>query len=64
MTAIQPDEHADEEQCLITPSERRAQTIGEISVTVENHVRAAGHPELADELTGLLMTLAVDGSQP
>lgn len=62
MTAIQPCE--DCEQALASPAERRAQTIGEISVTVELHCRAVGYPDLADDLVDMLRQLAVDGSQP
>ncbi|GAA3267997.1 hypothetical protein [Streptomyces lavendulae] len=54
---------ADDETALLSPSERRAQTIGEASVTVEMHCRAAGHPDLADELADVLRQLAVNGAQ-
>jgi len=52
----------DDEASLIPPSERRAQLLGEISVTVENQLRAMGHAAAADEILGIMRELANDGS--
>lgn len=60
MTTIQPDAYSDDEQSLIPPSERRAQYLGEISVTIENRLRAKGHAAAADEIVGIMCDLARD----
>lgn len=52
----------DAEAGLTPPSERRAQYLGEISVTIENRLRAKGHAAAADEIVGIMRELATDGS--
>lgn len=42
----------------LTAAEQRAQLLGEISVPVENQLRAAGHPAAADLIAGILRDLA------
>lgn len=42
----------------VTPSECRAQLIGEISVQLEERLRAAGHVAAADDIVGICLDLA------
>ncbi|WP_329126126.1 hypothetical protein [Streptomyces sp. NBC_01353] len=48
----------DDEASLIPPSERRAQLLGELSVPIENQLRAQGYTEAADEIVGILTGIA------
>lgn len=49
---------AADEASLIPPAERRAHYLGEISVTVENRLRAMGHVAAADAIVGIMCDLA------
>ncbi|MCY0928348.1 hypothetical protein OTB20_19525 [Streptomyces sp. H27-H1] len=51
-----------EEASLVPPSERRAQLLGEISVTLETCLRDMGHGAAADEIVGLLCGMATEGA--
>lgn len=51
-----------DEASLIPPSEKRAQLLGEISVTLENRLRAKGHTAAADEVVGIVLDMAREGA--
>ncbi|MEU4947686.1 hypothetical protein [Streptomyces lavendulae] len=62
LRALDIDPPAD--QTLLTPpSEQRAQLLGEISVPIEEALRAAGHPAAADRIVGIICDLARRASQ-
>ncbi|MEU7066927.1 hypothetical protein [Streptomyces sp. NPDC046161] len=66
LAALDIDPPADQtrpEAALTRPSEQRAQLLGEISVPIENALRAAGYPAAADLIVGILCDLVRKASQ-